>query len=172
MVIDWFFLSSGKIGTIKRCIPFGKHPMDGKILERMGVHMPLFANNMIRLSLQVLSILPMLFIKNSYGHASISIYNRYPILVIVLCAILLYGILSKAKFSLCCEILSYISLFSLLLFRVTIKMEGFVTLNSHLYGITEYVKFIVGVVLFLALLVYYSKRTYSFLISKKGVQLS
>lgn len=124
---------------------------------------------MIRLSLQVLSILPMLLIKNSYGHAAISIYNRYPILVIVLCAILLYGVLGKTKFSLCCEILSYISLFSLLLFRVTIKMEGFVTLNSHLYGVAEYVKFIIGVILFLALLVYYSKRTYSLLIHNNGV---
>lgn len=124
---------------------------------------------MIRLSLQVLSILPMLLIKNSYGHAAISIYNRYPILVIALCAILLYGVLGKTKFSLCCEISSYISLFSLLLFRVTIKMEGFVTLNSHLYGVAEYVKFIIGVILFLALLVYYSKRTYSLLIHNNGV---
>lgn len=124
---------------------------------------------MIRLSLQVLSILPMLLIKNSYGHAAISIYNRYPILVIALCAILLYGVLGKTKFSLCYEILSYISLFSLLLFRVTIKMEGFVTLNSHLYGVAEYVKFIIGVILFLALLVYYSKRIYSLLIHNNGV---
>lgn len=131
--------------------------------------MPLFANNMIRLPLQILSILPMLLIKNSYGHAAISIYNRYPILVIALCVILLYGVLSKAKFSLCCEILSYISLFSLVLFRVAVEMEGFITLNSHLYGVTEYVKFIIGIILFLALLVYYSKRTYSFLIHSNVV---
>lgn len=66
----------------------------------------------------------------------------------------------------------YMSLFANNMIRLSFKMEGFVTLNSHLYGVSEYVKFIVGLVLFLALLVYYSKRTYSFLISKKGVQVS
>lgn len=130
--------------------------------------MQLFANNMIRLSLQVLSILPMLLIKNSYGYAAISIYNRYPILVIALCVNLLYGVLSKAKFSLCCEILSYISLFALLLFRVIIEMEGFVTFNRYLFGITEYVQFIIGVILFLTLLVYYSKN-YSRLIHHNDI---
>ena len=124
--------------------------------------MKLFGNNMARMSLQVLSIVLMISIENSYGYSAISIYNRNPILVIVLFAILLYGVFSKMKFSLCFEILSYISLFSLPLFRVIKEMEGFVTFNRYIFGYAEYVKFIIGLVLFFTLLIYYLKRIYSY----------
>lgn len=128
--------------------------------------MQLFANNKLRLLLQILSIILVALIRNSYGHAAISVYNRYPVLVIALCAILLFGVLTQTKFSLFCEIVGYISLLNLLIVRLTTEMEGFVTLNSHLYGVTEYVKLIIGVILFLILLVYYAKRTYSFFMHK------
>lgn len=128
--------------------------------------MRLLGNNMFRFLLQVFSLLPMLLVRNSYGHAAISIYNRYPIIVILLCILLLYGVLSKSKYSVYCEIFSYLSLSFLVLFRIIIKMEGFITFNRHLYGAIEYIKLIIGLILFLILLIYYLKKFFSSLIRR------
>ncbi len=131
--------------------------------------MRLYSNNIIRLLFQSMSLILMLFIVNINERAAISIYNRYPILVIVLSIILLFGIFTKTKFALCCEILSYISLFSLVLYRIVFEMEGFITLNTNLFGFSEYLKFIIGLILFFTILIHYFKTIYSHLVNRNVV---
>lgn len=115
--------------------------------------MRLLENKIIRFILQLFSIL-LILISNSYTHSTISIYNRFPIITIILFAVLLWSILSNYKNKIYFEIFSYFLLFGLLFYRLIFEMEGFVTFNRHLFNRFDYFRFGLACIL-LVLLVYY-----------------
>lgn len=123
--------------------------------------MRLLGNSKVRLLLCVISLLFIVLIQSVYDRSVISIYNRYPLAVIVLIAILLYGVFGKSKIKQYFEMISYLILFFMGIYRAIVEMEGFITFNKHMYGIIEYLKFFVAIILFAILLYYHFTKIFS-----------
>lgn len=130
----------------------------------------LFENNIARLIVQINSLLLVISITDINGRGPISIYNRQPILIILLTLVLLYGIFSKSKYSIYCEVASYFTLFYLPLYRLFFEIDNFFKFNLYHFYEIEYIKFIVGVFLFLLLLVYYLKMVFDHFIFRNKVK--
>lgn len=115
-------------------------------------------NKNIKLFLYIISLGFLMTVGNSWNRSAISIYNRYPILVLCLIAILVYALLGNKFKHFVLEWISYLVLYLLLLYRIIFEMEGFITFNAS-YGWLEYIKVVFSLVIF-GIITFFSVKDY------------
>lgn len=101
----------------------------------------------------ILSLICLLVFKDSYGYAAISILNRHSMMTILLLLLWIVSAFSKKMTMILLNLVIYIVLYSMLMYRIIVEMEGFVTFNIHLFNGFDYL--LVGVSFILLVCTFY-----------------
>lgn len=112
--------------------------------------MQLSDNKLTRLKsfiLAMISILMIVFINSNYGSVVVSIYNRHPLLIIILLITLFASMFLKINTYIYIVSFSYYILYGLLIYRLIFEMNLFNNLSN--FNIIYLFLFIISIIIFI-----------------------